>query len=135
MLSKKPYLLRAMHQWIVDNGHTPHIVADAGIEGLQSLRVYAQEGKLILNISYEATQQLEIAAEYVEFSARFSGASRLVRVPMDAVLAVYAFETGQGMIFEPLDTPASRQAPGENPQTTSSIHSGNAGKPDLKIVK
>ena len=135
MLSQKPYLLRAVHQWIVDNGHTPYIVADAGFEALQPLRSYAQDGKLILNISYDATQQLEIAAEHLQFSARFSGASRQVHMPMDAVLAIYAFETGQGMLFEPLDKSASRQAPAGSHTASKSARTATAAKPGLKIVK
>lgn len=137
MLSKKPYLLRAMHQWIVDNGHTPHIVVDTNMEGVNVKvpRGYAKDGKLVLNISYDASHKLELESEYVQFSARFAGVSQLVHIPMDAVLAIYAFETGQGMIFEAKEAPVSHGSrPDKSKKSKSTRSSGNV-KPDLKVVK
>ncbi len=135
MLSKKPYLLRAMHQWIVDNGHTPHIVVDTSIENVKAPQGYAKDGKLVLNVSYDATHKLELASEYVQFSARFAGVSQQIHIPMDAVLAIYAYETGQGMIFETKETPAARKSQSAKPKTSKSTHSGGAVKPNLKVVK
>ena len=106
MLPRKPYLLRALHQWIVDSGLTPHIVVDVSIAGVVVPAGYAQDGKLVLNASYDATQGLALVNERVEFSARFGGVSRHVLIPMGAILAIYAHETGQGMIFGPEDEPA-----------------------------
>lgn len=128
MLSRKPYLLRAMHQWIVDSRQTPHIVVNARAADVEVPAGYARDGKLVLNISYEATSGLEFGSEAVEFSARFGGVARRVRVPMAAVLAIYAQETGQGMLFEPEENPAPSGG-------TSAAKSGPAGKPSLKVVK
>jgi stringent starvation protein B len=135
MISRKPYLLRAMHQWIVDCGHTPHIVVDIKVPGVDAPASYAQDGKLVLNVSYDATHKLEMASEHIAFTARFGGASRHVDVPMDAVLAIYAHETGQGMIFEPKDEPAPNgSSPSASGASKSSKGSGMK-KPNLKVVK
>ncbi len=127
MLPRKPYFLRAMHQWIVDSGSTPYIVVDANQEGVEIPPGYAQDGKLVLNISYEATHNLQLGAESVEFDARFGGVSRHVMVPMAAILAVYAHESGQGMLFDADDT-AEDAAPGDTPKP-------GGKKPTLKVIK
>ena len=130
MLPRKPYFLRAMHQWIVDSGSTPYIVVDVSVAGVDIPPGYAQDGKLVLNISYAATHNLELGAETVEFDARFGGASRHVRVPMGAVLAVYAHESGQGMLFDAEGEP-EEATPDDGPK------SGGVGskKPTLKVIK
>lgn len=102
-VSRRPYLLRAMHQWIGDSGYTPHIIVDAGVEGVDVPRQFVKDGKIVLNASYAATHGLQISNDWVEFSARFGGATRQVRVPMKAVLGVYARETGEGMAFTDSD--------------------------------
>jgi stringent starvation protein B len=135
MLSRKPYLLRAMHQWIVDSGHTPHIVVDTSIAGVEAPAGYAKDGKLVLNVSYDATQNLDLAAEYVKFSARFAGVAQPVHVPMDAVLAVYAYETGQGMIFDPKEESDSGSTSSSKSTESKSRKPGAARKPSLKVVK
>ncbi|MGH8369649.1 MAG: ClpXP protease specificity-enhancing factor [Gammaproteobacteria bacterium] len=132
-LSRKPYLLRAMHQWIMDSGMTPHIVVDVGIHGVEVPPGYAKDGKLVLNVSYDATQSLDLAADHVEFSARFGGVARHLFIPMDAVLAIYAHETGQGMIFGPEEDP-SPTSPGES-DTVPGARPGTSGKPSLKVIK
>jgi stringent starvation protein B len=135
MLSRKPYLLRAMHQWIVDSGHTPHIVVDTSVAGVQAPSGYAKDGKLVLNVSYDATQKLDLAAGHVEFSARFAGVAQQLHIPMAAVLAIYAYESGQGMIFEPRDeTESSGHTSSRNSAQKSSKRVG-AKKPSLKVVK
>lgn len=135
MLSRKPYLLRAMHQWVVDSRHTPHIVVDVNIAGVDVPPGYAKDGKLVLNIGYDATHSLELANERVEFSARFGGVSRHVRVPMEAILAIYAHETGQGMIFGPEDEPAPAGSPSSAASASKSGKPGTSKKPSLKVVK
>ena len=130
MLSRKPYFLRAMHQWISDSGATPYVVVDAKLEGVEIPPGYAQDGKIVLNLSYVATQHLDIGAEWLEFDARFGGVSRHVRVPLTAVLAVYASENGQGMLFDAEEeavtaaTPASEPAKPDGPK-----------RPSLKVIK
>lgn len=134
MLSRKPYLLRAMHQWIVDSAMTPHIVVDVGLEGVDVPPGYAKDGKLVLNVSYDATQGLQMAADHVEFSARFGGVSRHLFIPMDALLAIYAHETGEGMIFGPEHEPTPPTTPDE-PDGNSDGRPESPRKPSLKVVK
>lgn len=113
--SKRPYLIRAMHKWMGDNGHTPHIVVDASVDGVVVPGEHIKDGKIILNISFSAAQNLEMTNAAVSFRARFSGTPFDVWVPITAVREIYAKETGQGMIFshsesqpEPPDDPEER---------------------------
>ena len=98
--SRRPYLLRAMHEWITDNNQTPYIVVDANIEHVVVPREHVQDGKIILNVSYSAANALELGNEWLMFQARFSGKSQSLSMPVQAILAVYSKETGQGLIFE-----------------------------------
>jgi stringent starvation protein B len=128
-LPKRPYLLRAMHQWISECGHTPHVIVDAGHEGAEVPRAYVKEGKIVLNLSESATQRLRLGNEEVEFDARFAGVVHHVRFPVSAVLGVYARETGEGMVFSEQDLgpdPPKRPTPAEE---------GGARRPQLKVVK
>jgi stringent starvation protein B len=97
--STRPYLLRAMHEWMSDNGMTPHVVVDATVEGVAVPAEHVADGKIVLNISLSATRNLMLGNDDVQFEARFSGAARQLYVPIEAVLGIYARETGQGMIF------------------------------------
>ncbi|EQD78907.1 stringent starvation protein b, partial [mine drainage metagenome] len=112
---KRPYLLRAMHQWITDSGHTPHVIVDAARAGDDVPHAYAQEGKIVLNLSYTATQRLKIDNDVVEFDARFAGVIHHVRFPVGAVLGVYARETGEGMMFPDQDSGAGAAFTGPPP--------------------
>lgn len=127
--SRRPYLLRAMHEWMTDNGQTPHLIVDAAAAGVDSLNAYVKDGRLVLNISWQATQGLKLGNEAIEFSARFDGVSRQVRIPERAVLGIYARETGQGMLFEEAEGGATPPpaAPGPGPDT--------GRKPRLRVVK
>ena len=98
-LSRRPYLLRAMVEWMIDSGHTPHAIVDANFTGVEVPRAFVKEGRIVLNISPSATQGLSISAEFLSFNARFSGVVHNVLVPVGAVLGVYARETGEGMVF------------------------------------
>jgi stringent starvation protein B len=133
MLSRKPYFLRAMHQWIADSGLTPHVVVDVNVMGVQIPPGYAKDGKIVLNVSYEATQGFEIGKDDLSFSARFGGVARQVRVPLAAVLAIYAHENGQGMVFdadEEADGAPASAAEGPKPGAE-----GGGKKPTLKVIK
>jgi len=88
-----------MHEWMSDNGHTPHIVVDADVDGVSVPREHVKDGKIILNISETAAHNLKLTSDSVSFRARFSGVPSDVWVPIRSVLGVYARETGQGMIF------------------------------------
>jgi stringent starvation protein B len=132
--SRRPYLLRAMHEWISDCNQTPHIVVDAAMQGVEVPRQYVQNGKIILNVSNNATSGLVLGNDFVRFRARFGATTFDVSVPIAAVLGVYARETGQGMIFSDADAP-----PPEPPPTTSPEQPGppdsKRSKPTLKVVK
>ena len=97
MTSHRPYLLRALSQWIADNDMTPHLLVDATLPGVQVPPSAVKEGKVVLNIAERAVVRLQIDNHSVSFSARFGGVSYPVLVPISAVLAIYARETGQGM--------------------------------------
>jgi stringent starvation protein B len=136
--SRRPYLLRAIHEWICDSDCTPHIVVDAGMPGVDVPRQYIRDGKIILNVSWSATGQLEIGNDELSFSGRFGGASVLVKVPVEAVLAIYARETGQGMIFAddeggPAPTPPEGARPEGAPAEPPPKPAGS--RPKLKVVK
>jgi stringent starvation protein B len=136
--SRRPYLLRAMHEWISDNAQTPHIVVDATLEGVEVPRQYVQAGRIILNISNHATSGLSLANDFVRFRARFGGATYAVSVPIAAVLGIYARETGQGMIFSEADAPPpapTEPTPSGSDGPGPSAPEGKRGKPTLKVVK
>jgi stringent starvation protein B len=133
--SRRPYLLRAMHEWISDSNQTPHIVVDASIEGVEVPRQYVQGGKIILNVSSNATSMLSLGNEVVRFRARFGAATYDVSVPIVAVLGIYARETGQGMIFSEADTSPQPPAPPSEPAPTTTPGEGKRSKPTLKVIK
>ncbi len=99
MSSSRPYLVRALNEWIVDNGLTPYIVCNAGYPGVEVPQHYVENGKIVLNISPQAVQGLSMNNDETTFSARFGGVETFVRVPMLAIMAIYARENGQGMVF------------------------------------
>lgn len=112
-LSRRPYLLRAMHEWMGDAGFTPHVIVDAGRSGVQVPSAYIKDGKIVLNVSMNATQRLKLDNHGIEFDARFGGVVHHVQVPMAAVLGIYARETGEGMVFN--ETEPDGPPPGEAP--------------------
>ena len=128
-LPKRPYLLRAMHQWITESGNTPHVIVDAGHEGAEVPRAYVKDGKIVLNLSEGATQRLRLGNEDIEFEARFAGVVHHVRFPVRAVLGVYARETGEGMVFSEQDL-AAEPAPRPKPE-----EKGGPRRPYLKVIK
>lgn len=99
MSSTKPYLIRAIHEWCVDNGFTPYLVVQVDAH-TRVPREYVRDGQIVLNISPEATHQLVMGNDEIVFQTRFSGAPFQVNVPVSAVAAIYARENGQGMAFE-----------------------------------
>ena len=106
MTSHRPYLLRALVEWINDNDMTPHILVDAGVAGVKVPPAAVQDGRVVLNIAERAVSRLLLDNEGVSFSARFSGVTFPVYVPIEGVLAIYARETGQGMAL-PDDIPGT----------------------------
>ena len=122
MTSSRPYLLRAVHDWITDNGLTPQIVVDARQDQVRVPASCVREGKIVLNISPTAVRGLSLGNEWVEFSARFGGTSFDVVVPVHAVLAIMARENGTGMSFP--EPQSDHGPPPERPK-----------RPSLKVVK
>ena len=110
MTSHRPYILRALYEWIADNGMTPHLLVDATQAGVQVPASAVKEGKVVLNIAERAVVRLMIDNDAVSFTARFGGVSHAVIVPIDAVVAIYARENGQGMELPP-DIVAQGSAP------------------------
>jgi stringent starvation protein B len=138
--STKPYLLRALYEWASDNGYTPHIVVQVN-EHCRVPAAFVRDNQITLNIAGMATGNLVIGNDYIEFQARFSGKTENISVPVGAVTAIYARETGAGMGFEV----ESSQAPGDvDEQTTtappatkdsSSDTDDKPKRPALKVVK
>lgn len=127
MTSSRPYLIRALYQWIVDNGVTPYILVDALVDGVDVPPQHIQDNKIVLNIAPMAVQGLTLADDVITFSARFSGQSVNLFVPTNAVLAIYARENGQGMMFN--EEPETPNPPdGSGPED-------DKPRPSLRVVK
>jgi stringent starvation protein B len=122
--------MRAMHEWMLDNGFTPHLVVDAKREGVRVPESHVKDGKIVLNVSPTATRGLVLGNDAVTFEARFGGVSQQLVVPVAAVLGIYARETGKGMIFGEDD---SQPAPPDG-DGTASPPAGDR-RPTLKVVK
>jgi stringent starvation protein B len=128
LTSTRPYLLRALYEWIVDNHLTPYVLVDATVPGVVVPTHYVKEGKIVLNISPAAVRALAMDNEGIAFGARFGGTPCEIRVPMLAVKAIYAQENGKGMIFLEEGAQGSSEPPAPPPQPSSP-------KPRLKRVK
>lgn len=128
MTSNRPYLLRALYEWISDNGLTPYLLVDAASEGVLVPPSAVKDGRVVLNIAARAVTQLEIANEHIGFLARFGGVSQAIHVPMAAVLAIYAQENGQGMMFSP-------ETPSTEPPPPSPAPEEPAKRSHLRVVK
>lgn len=105
MTSNRPYLLRALYEWINDNGLTPHILVNAELDGVDVPAHTIQKGKVVLNIAAGATEHLQLENDIISFKARFSGSPYQIGIPMEAVIAIYARENGQGMMFAQDESP------------------------------
>lgn len=146
--STKPYLVRALHEWCTDNGYTPHIVVTVDANTVVP-PAHIQDGQITLNIGTLATNQLVLGNEYIEFQTRFSGVTEHIFVPVAAISAIYARETGAGMGFEVQESQPYPGVGGTDPQDAtgpSAAASGSTPKktsgpdddpkpPHLKIVK
>jgi len=132
MTSSRPYLLRALYEWILDNQCTPYVVVNANREDVQIPRAYVKDGQIVLNIAPTAVVGLKLDNDALEFNARFGGVAMQVYAPISAVLGIYARENGRGMIFDAEDTPPEPPRPNE---PDDSAKEKKTGKPGLKIVK
>jgi len=132
MTSNRPYLIRALYEWILDNGMTPHLLVDAAYPGTRVPTELVQEGKIVLNISPGAVRTLVLGNERITFHARFGGVPGEVEVPADAVLGIYTRENGRGMLFPEEGPHASREKDGDEESKPSKP---TPERPTLKIVK
>ncbi len=158
MSPRRPYLLRAFYDWLLDNQLTPHLVVDVTRPGVMVPMEFARDGQIVLNIAPRAVGNLELGTDDVRFNARFGGVPRQVNVPIAAVLAIYARENGAGTMFEPepaYEEEGMFEAPGEEgaaPEPTMSVIDGDrpdnsndsddeppqpprGGRPALRVVK
>lgn len=137
MSSNRPYLLRAIYDWVSDNGLTPYLLVNAAFDGVRVPPHVIKNGQVVLNIAMRAVANLELGNDWINFSARFSGVSHTVHVPIGAVLALYAQENGQGMMFP---AEGGDETPPPAPVAPDDPHSGEGeppkrGAPHLRIVK
>ena len=128
--SHRPYLIRAIREWAIDNHLTPQLLVDAELDGVEVPAEFVEEGQIVLNISPQAVDHLEMGNEYISFSARFRGVSRSVLVPVDAVLAVFDRESRQGMSFPAVPEPGD-----DAPAAKSEKPAAPRKKPNLKLVE
>lgn len=139
MTSSRPYLLRAIHQWIVDNDCTPYLLVNAVAPGVDVPSEFVENDKIILNVSPSAAYNLTLGDDEVGFDARFGGKPRSVVVPLAAVLAIYARENGQGMLFtDETDSSASPSDDGEPDTGTGESDDAPASRgkrPNLRVIK
>ena len=133
MTSSRPYLVRAMYQWITDNGMTPHLLVDVSIEGVHVPAEHVQNGKIILNIAPMAVTGLVLGDAEITFNARFSGKPMELYIPIDAVLAVYAKENGQGMMFSEDD--GASTAPDDESDSKPDPDPDKPKRPSLRVAK
>lgn len=136
MNSSRPYLVRALYEWIVDNDCTPHLLVNAEYPGVQVPAGFASDGQIVLNASPSAVRHLHMDNQAVSFEGRFGGVAHTLYIPSEAVLAIYARENGQGMVFD-MEPPVlsdedepdpDDSGPGDEPPRPS-------GRPSLKVVK
>ncbi|MHA7817994.1 MAG: ClpXP protease specificity-enhancing factor [Pseudohaliea sp.] len=135
MNSSRPYILRALYDWIVDNDCTPHILVDAMQPGVEVPSEYVKDGQIVLNVSPTAVIDLHLSNHLVTFNGRFSGRPMDVAFPVTAVLGIYARENGQGMVFEPEEPPEPPEGgppPADGPDGDDRRA---GGRPSLKVVK
>tara|TARA_R110001592_G_scaffold140266_6_gene361066 strand:- start:4708 stop:5112 length:405 start_codon:yes stop_codon:yes gene_type:complete len=134
MTPSRPYLVRALNDWILDNDMTPYIVVDVDVQGVSVPNDYVTNGQIILNISPSAVNDLLIDLEAISFSARFGGVPMQVYVPVVAIMAIYSKENGQGMVFGAEPGAPEPPNPGE-PKAPQKKAEHLPHKPSLKIVK
>jgi stringent starvation protein B len=132
MTPNRPYLLRALYDWILDNGLTPYLLVDAAHPGAVVPKQFVQDGKIVLNISPTAVHALMLANERIGFNARFGGVAMKVDVPVDSVLGIYARENGRGMLFPDEDAQKEEMRSGDDELGPPKPP---PGRPTLKVVK
>ena len=130
--SRRPYLIRAVYDWAADNGYTPQLLIAADAPNVAVPRDFVKEGRITLNIGPMAVQNLDLSRDPIRFFARFGGKPFEVEVPSGAVLAVFARENGEGIVFSEVESSGpggGETLPGPSPSPVP------RGKPKLRVVK
>ena len=145
MTSSRSYIARALYEWILDNDCTPYILVDAARHGVEVPREFVRDGQIVLNISPAAVRALVIDNEIITFDGRFGGEALTITVPVDALMAIYARENGQGMVFEAAGEPEAEEGPfieevsdsdaSESEHDPEPTRPPRTGRPNLKVVK
>lgn len=140
MTSNRPYLIRALYEWILDNQMTPYILVDASVAGVEVPEHHVKEGRILLNIKPKAVDALMLKNDAITFNARFGGRAYQVYIPPAAVLAIYAPENGQGMAFSNTtdgeeEAMAAASPKAEGSTSTPNGEGGGSKKPALRVVK
>ena len=130
MTPSRPYFIRAVYEWLLDNQLTPYLLVKASYPMVQVPNEFVSEGKIILNLAPSAIRNLHMGNDEVEFSARFGGKPRNLHVPVGAILAIYAKENGKGMFFDEDEMPPPEDGGGSDDSPPKP-----SGKPSLKVVK
>ena len=130
MTSSKPYLVRALYEWILDNDNTPYILVDTSSDQVSIPNGIASDGKVVLNLAPSAIQNLEMTNDFVSFSARFNGAAEQIFVPVASMLAIYARENGEGMMF-----PDEEDSAGTGAGSDLTKPASKSRVPTLKVIK
>lgn len=137
MTSSRPYLVRALYEWLVDNDCTPHLLVNSDYPGVQVPDGFASDGQIVLNVAPSAVRDLQMSNQTITFEGRFGGVAHSLHVPCAAVMAIYARENGQGMVFEIEPTPPDDETPADDASAGTGAPSrpASAGRPSLKVVK
>jgi stringent starvation protein B len=130
MTSNRPYLIRALYEWLVDNDLTPYLLVDANRDSVHVPTRYVEEGRIVLNVSPSAVRDLSLGNDLIAFEARFGGSAFAISLPPDAVLGVYARENGKGMLFPDEGSQGEPEPPQPDQPTPPP-----GGRPSLKVVK
>lgn len=136
MTPSRPYFVRAMYEWILDNNMTPYLLVNAGYPQTQVPVEYVRDGRIVLNLMPSAIRNLHMGNEHVEFSARFGGQPRNLYIPVGAILGIYAKENGRGMFFDESEIPPPDNSSGKGEGgDDDSSRPKPSGKPSLKVIK
>ena len=131
-----PYLIRAIREWAMDNGLTPQLLIDAGVDGVVIPEGHVRDGKIVLNVHSQAVKALELGNEFITFSARFGGTSQAIKLPIQSVLAVFARENGQGIFFQEEETQHQmEQSAGDSEESPPNGQSSGSRRPYLRLVE
>ena len=136
LVPTRPYLIRAIRDWAMDNGLTPQLLVDAGVDGIVIPEGHVQDGKIVLNVHTQAVKAIELGNEFITFSARFGGTSHGINLPIQSVLAIFARENGQGIFFQEEETQHQMErSPGDSEESPTNGQSSGPRRPYLRLVE